>query len=77
MCINGGVDHLRVSANCGHTNNDRHMSTTLKVYWHDNDDRTEICEFVDATFKDVDMTVSNLSVSALDDLMLKEKLSDL
>ena len=53
------------------------MSTTLKVYWHDNDDRTEIREFIDATFKDVDMTVPNLSVSALDDLMLKEKLSDL
>lgn len=73
MCINGNVNHLRVSANCGHTNNDRHMSTTLKVYWHDNDDRTEIREFIDSTFKDVDISIPDLSVSRLDDLILKEK----
>ena len=33
------------------------MSTTIKVYWHDNNDRTDIREFIDNTFKDVDMTI--------------------
>ena len=47
MCINGGVDHLKVSAACGHRNEDRHMSTTLKVYWHDDQDRTDIINFID------------------------------
>ena len=61
MCINGNVNQLQVSANCGHRNEDRHMSTTIKVYWHDNNDRTEIREFIDDTFRDVDMTVPDLS----------------
>ena len=73
MCINGKVDQLQVSANCGHRNEDRHMSTTIKVYWHDNNDRTEIREFIDTTFQDVDITVPDLSVSKLDDLIFKEK----
>lgn len=73
MCINGKVDQLQVSANCGHRNEDRHMSTTIKVYWHDNNDRTEIREFIDSTFKDVDISIPDLSVSRLDDLILKEK----
>ena len=49
------------------------MSTTIKVYWHDNNDRTEIREFIDTTFQDVDITIPDLSVSVLDDLMFKEK----
>ena len=61
MCINGKVDQLQVSANCGHRTEDRHMSTTIKVYWHDNNDRTEIREFIDNTFKDVDMSIPDLS----------------
>ena len=61
MCINGKVDQLQVSANCGHRTEDRHMSTTIKVYWHDNNDRTDIREFIDNTFKDVDMTIPDLS----------------
>ncbi len=70
-CINGKVDQLQVSANCGHRNEDRHMSTTIKVYWHDNNDRTEIREFIDKTYADVDLTVPDLSESILDDYMLK------
>ena len=69
MCINGKVDQLQVSANCGHRNEDRHLSTTIKVYWHDNDDRTEIREFIDNTFKDADITIPDLSESVLDDLV--------
>lgn len=67
MCINGGVDHLKVSANCGHRSEDRHLSTTIKVYWHDNEDRADIVEFIDKSFKDVDITVPDLSQSVLDD----------
>lgn len=37
ICINGGVNQFQVSANYGHRNEDRHMSTTIKVYWHDNE----------------------------------------
>ena len=69
MCINGKGDQLQVSANCGHRNEDRHLSTTIKVYWHDNDDRTEIREFIDNTFKDADITIPDLSESVLDDLV--------
>ncbi len=61
ICINGGVNHLYVSANCGHRHEDRHMSTTIKVYWHDNEDRTAIREFIDQTFGDVDLTTPDLS----------------
>lgn len=61
MCINGNVSHFQVSANCGHRNKDRHMSTTIKTYWHDNDDRTEILEFINKTFADVTLTFPDLS----------------
>lgn len=69
LCINGGVSHLQVSANCGHRNEDRHLSTTIKVYWHDDQDRTEIREFIDNTFKDVDISTPDLSESILDNLI--------
>lgn len=61
ICINGGVSQLQVSANCGHRNEDRHMSTTIKVYWHDNEDRTEIREFIDQTFGDIELIPPDLS----------------
>lgn len=66
MCINGKVEQLQVSANCGHRNEDRHLSTTIKVYWHDNQDRADIREFIDKTFKDVDLSVPDLSESILE-----------
>lgn len=69
MCINGKVDQLQVSANCGHRNEDRHLSTTIKVYWHDNQDRTEIREFIDNTFKDVDLSTPDLSESIFDNMV--------
>ena len=68
MCINGKVDQLQVSANCGQRNEDRHMSTTIKVYWHDNSDRTDIREFIDNTFKDADITVPDLSENILEEV---------
>lgn len=61
ICINGGVSQLQVSANCGHRNEDRHMSTTIKVYWHDNEDRTEIREFIDRIFGDIELPPPDLS----------------
>lgn len=69
MCINGKVDQLQVSANCGHRNEDRHLSTTIKVYWHDNQDRTEIREFIDNTFKNVDISTPDLSESIFDNMV--------
>lgn len=75
MCINGGVSPLAVSANCGHRTEDRHVSTTIKTYWHDNDDRTEIREFIDKTFTDVDMKIPDLSESVIDDIALKAALA--
>ena len=69
LCINGGVNHLQVSANCGHRNEDRHLSTTIKVYWHDDQDRTEIREFINNTFKDVDISTPDLTESIFDNLI--------
>lgn len=57
MCLNGGVNQLQVSANCGHTFSDRHLSTTIKTYWHDNQDRTELREFLNRTFQDANINV--------------------
>lgn len=69
LCINGGVDQLKVSANCGHRNEDRHLSTTVKNYWHDDSNREEIREFIDHTFKDVDLNFPDLSESILDNII--------
>jgi integrase len=69
LCINGGVNHLQVSSNCGHRNEDRHLSTTIKVYWHDDQDRTEIREFINNTFKDVDISTPDLTESIFDNLI--------
>lgn len=71
ICINGKVDQLQVSANCGHRNEDRHLSTTIKVYWHDNHDRTDIREFIDKTFKDVDISTPDLSESIFDNIFVE------
>lgn len=57
MCLNGGVNSLQVSANVGHTFSDRHLSTTIKTYWHDNQDRTEITNFIDKTFEDANIHI--------------------
>lgn len=68
ICINGGVSPLFVSANCGHRTEDRHVSTTIKTYWHDNDDRDELKRFIDALYKDVDVRIPDLSESIFDDI---------
>lgn len=57
MCLNGGVNPLQVSANVGHSNGDRHLSTTIKTYWHDNQDRAEIKNFIDKTFEDANIHI--------------------
>ena len=44
------------------------MSTTIKVYWHDNADRTDIREFIDNTFKDADITIPDLSENILEEV---------
>ena len=80
MCINGGVNPLRVSANCGHffiekddkdKNKPKRPTTTTAVYWHDDDDRTEIRDFLNSTFKDVDISIPDLSESIFDNLIIE------
>lgn len=67
LCLNGGVNQFQVSANCGHTYADNHLNTTIKVYWHDNEDRSDIIQFIDKLMEDVDLTILDLSESTLDD----------
>lgn len=44
LCLNSGeVNPFQVSANVGHTCDD---NTTTRIYWHDQGDRKEICEFI-------------------------------
>ncbi len=71
ICINGGVSPLRVSANCGHyfVEEGKRPNTTTAVYWHDDDDRTEIRDFLNETFKDIDITTIDLSESIFDNLI--------
>lgn len=57
MCLNGGVNSLQVSATVGHSNSDRHLSTTIKTYWHDNQDREEVKNFIDKTFEDANIHI--------------------
>lgn len=80
MCINGGVNPLRVSANCGHyfiekddkdKNKPKRPTTTTAVYYHDDDDRTEIRDFLNNTFKDVDISIPDLSESIFDNLLVE------
>ena len=73
ICINGGVNPLRVSANCGHyfIEEGKRPNTTTAVYWHDDDDRTEIRDFLNETFKDVDITIPDLSESIFDNLIIE------
>lgn len=47
LCLNGGVNQFQVSANCGHSYNSKHASTTLSTYWHDDGNRDEIIAFID------------------------------
>lgn len=71
ICINGGVNPLKVSANCGHyfIEEGKRPNTTTAVYWHDDDDRTEIRDFLNETFNDVDITIPDLSESIFDNLI--------
>ena len=61
ICLNGDVNPLTVSANCGHNTKVNYLSTSTKRYWHDDGDRTEIVDFIDSTFKDTNMTILDLS----------------
>lgn len=65
MCINGNVNPLKVSANCGHyvkgLDKDVRQSTTVNTYWHDDTDRTEIRDFLNDIFQDVELSLPDLS----------------
>ena len=61
LCINGNVNPLKVSANCGHNYQDKNANTTTKVYWQDDMDRTEVREFINGLFSDVVFAIPDLS----------------
>jgi integrase len=61
LCINGNVSPLKVSANCGHDTKEKNESTTTKVYWQDDKDRTEILEFLNNLYADVTFSIPDLS----------------
>ncbi len=44
LCINNGVDRLQVSSSIGHK---PEGNTTIKVYWHDDNNRAEMIECID------------------------------
>ena len=46
LCLNGGVNRLQVSANCGHAYSRENNNTTVSTYWHDDGNRTEILGFM-------------------------------
>lgn len=49
LCLNGGINQFQVSANCGHNFRDRGSTTTVSTYWHDDNNRADIVEFIDKT----------------------------
>ena len=62
LCINSNqVSPLKVSANCGHTTKEKNESTTTKVYWHDDKDRTDILNFLNNLYADVTFSIPDLS----------------
>lgn len=61
LCINANLNPLKVSANCGHATKEKNESTTTKVYWHDDKDRTEILEFLNNLYSDVTFSIPDLS----------------
>lgn len=64
LCLNGGVNQFQVSANCGHNFRDRGSTTTVSTYWHDDNNRADIVEFMDgiitASLEIPDMSISKI-----------------
>lgn len=77
LCINGGVSPLKVSVNCGHffieNEDDKPVkpTTTTATYYHDDYDRTEIRDFLNKTFANVDISTPDLSESIFDNLCIE------
>ncbi|MBR3397041.1 MAG: site-specific integrase [Lachnospiraceae bacterium] len=47
LCLNGGINQFHVAANCGHNFSGRGSTTTISTYWHDDNNRDDIIEFID------------------------------
>lgn len=49
LCLNGGVNQFQVAANCGHKYSAKGVTTTVSTYWHDDNNREEIIDFINRT----------------------------
>ena len=49
LCLNGGINQFQVSANSGHNFRSKGQTTTVARYWHDDNNRSDIVEFMDKT----------------------------
>ena len=48
LCLNGGLNQFQVAANCGHTFKEKDDITTVSVYWHDDENRKDINEYIES-----------------------------
>lgn len=60
LCLNGGINQFQVSANSGHNFREKGQTTTVARYWHDDNNRNDIIEFMDKTIT-ANLTIPDLS----------------